>query len=345
MTTDRFLRACRGEPVDATPVWFMRQAGRYLPGYREVRARHSVLEIAKTPELASHVSLLAVKELGVDAAILFADIMLPLEAMGVRLTIADDVGPVIEAPIRSPADVEGLRPLDLDSLSFITVAIRRLKDKLRGLPLIGFCAAPFTLASYLIEGGASRDFAKTKRFLWTEREAWSDLLHRLRVGMASYLRFQVEAGADAIQLFDSWVGCLGPRDYRLRVMPHVRGLFDDLRDLDVPKIHFGTNTASLLALIREAGGDVISVDWRLPIDEAWERLGEGVGIQGNLDPAALLADPAEIEAQTRDILDRIDGRAGHVFNLGHGILPDTPVDHARLVVDRVHGWTARGRSS
>ena len=345
MAVDRFLRACWREPVDATPVWFMRQAGRYLPGYRDIRARHAVLEIAKTPELASQVALIAVKELGVDAAILFADIVLPLEAMGVRLTIVDDVGPVIESPIRSPDDVDRLRPLDLGSMSFLSESIRRLREKLNGLPLIGFSAAPFTLASYLIEGKPSRDFTRTKEFLWREPGAWHDLMHRLSAAMASYLRFQVEAGADAIQVFDSWVGCLGPRDYRLQVMPHVREIFDALRDLDVPKIHFGTNTATLLPLMREAGGDIISVDWRIPIDEAWDRVGHDVAIQGNLDPAVLLAGPAEIEAQARDILERIDGRPGHVFNLGHGILPGTPVEHARLLVKRVHEWTSRGGGS
>lgn len=337
---DRFLRACRREPVDATPVWFMRQAGRYLPGYAEVRAGYSVLEIAKRPDLCSHVTLLPVKELGVDAAILFADIMVPLEAMGVDLEIIDAVGPRIPSPVRTPGDVDRLRRLDPATLSFVPEAIRRIKAKLDGFPLIGFCAAPFTLASYLIEGGPSRDFTRTKEFMWRQPEAWRDLMARLSDAMAAYLRLQVEGGADAVQLFDSWVGCLGPRDYRLNVMPFTRRVFDDLRDLDVPRIHFGTNTASLLSLMREAGGDVISVDWRVPIDEAWDRVGHDVAIQGNLDPAVLLAGRDEIEAQVLDILGRVDGRPGHVFNLGHGILPGTPVEDARALVDRVHERTS-----
>jgi len=344
LKSDRFLRACWREPVDATPVWFMRQAGRYLPGYREARKAHTVLEICKQPALAAEVTVEAVRTLGVDAAIVFADIMLPLEAMGVSLEIKDRTGPVIDAPLESAEDVARLRPLNPEiDTPFVLEAVHRVREKLGGaVPLIGFCGAPFTLASYLIEGGPSRDFVRTRRFMRAQPETWTALMVHLTEAMSAYLTAQVRAGAQAVQIFDSWVGCLGPRDYRAFVLPHSRRLFESLHELDVPRIHFGTNTASLLDAMREAGGDVFSVDWRIPIDEAWRRVGYDRAIQGNLDPAVLLVNRDAIEAETRDVLDRVDGREGHVFNLGHGVLPDTPVEHARAVVDLVHTLTSRG---
>ncbi len=330
--------------MDATPVWFMRQAGRYLPGYRAIRREHSVLEICKTPALATQVTVEAVDILGADAAVLFADIMLPLEPMGVSLEIVDQSGPMIHTPIQTPEDVSQLAPLDPEAdTPYVLEAVRRVREKLAGkAALIGFCGAPFTLASYLIEGGPSRDFARTKRFMLTQRDPWTALMTHLADAMSGYLAAQVRAGAEAVQVFDSWVGCLSARDYRAFVLPYTRKLFDDLRELDVPRIHFGTNTGMLLEAMRSAGGDVFSVDWRIPIDEAWRRVGHDRAIQGNLDPAVLLAGSDVIETETRDIVDRVDGREGHVFNLGHGVLPDTPVEHAKAVVDLVHEMTARG---
>ncbi len=342
---DRFLRACWREPVDRTPVWFMRQAGRYLAGYKEIRAQHSVLEIAKTPDLSAKVTLLAVRELGVDAAILFADIMLPLEAMGVELDIVESVGPVIAGPLQGPDDVAKLQHFEPASVQFVAESVRMIKKKLGKLPLIGFCGAPFTLASYLIEGKPSKEFTKTKAFMWQQPAAWRDLMGQLAAAMSSYLRMQIEAGADAVQLFDSWVGCLDPKAYREHVLPFSKKIFDDLADLDVPKIHFGTNSATLLGAMREAGGDVISIDWRIPIDEAWERVGDDKALQGNLDPAVLLANDEAIEEHVKEILDRVENRPGHIFSLGHGVLPGTPVDHAKAVVEKVHAWTARGVAS
>jgi uroporphyrinogen decarboxylase len=320
----------------------MRQAGRYLPAYREIRKTHGVLDITKSPELASQVALEPVHTLAVDAAILFADIALPLQAMGFPIDIEKDVGPVTSLPIRAPEDVERLKAFDPALVPFIPETIRRLKEKLNGTPLIGFCGAPYTLASYMIEGRPSKDFAETKAFMWRHPDAWDALLRRLAEGMGAYLRMQTEAGADAVQIFDSWVGALAPDDYASRVARPTAGLFREVRESGVPAIHFGTGTATILPLMREAGGEVLAVDWRLPLDEAWARAGAKVALQGNLDPGALLAPLAVIEVKTRDILTRAGGRPGHIFNLGHGVLAGTPVDHARFVVDRVHALTAGG---
>jgi len=340
--TSRFLRACFREPVDATPVWFMRQAGRYMPGYREVRRGRGVLDIARTPALAVPVALEPVRTLGVDAAILFADIALPLQAMGFPIDIEEGVGPVSAVPVRAPEDIERLRPFEPAQVPFIPETIRRLKEKLRGLPLIGFSGAPFTLASYLVEGRPSKDFARTKEFMWSHPDAWAALLRRLAEGMGDYLRLQVEAGAEAVQVFDSWVGALSPPDYADAVAPATASLFRSLRETGVPAIHFGTGTAALLPAMRAAGGDVVSVDWRQPLDEAWRSLDGAVAIQGNLDPAAMLAPVAVLDAKVDDVLARAGGRPGHIFNLGHGVLPGTPVDHARRVVERVHARTGGG---
>jgi uroporphyrinogen decarboxylase len=335
----RFLQACRSEPTDVTPVWFMRQAGRYLPEYRALRVQHSLLELCHTPELAAQVTLQPVARLGVDAAILFADLLLPLEALGLGLAFADGEGPHIPHPVRRPEDVRKLAAVDpVADLGFVLEAARLAARALpSAVPLIGFAGAPFTLASYAIEGGATRTFTLTKRFMYAEPRAWYELLALLAELAGRYLAAQAEAGARALQLFDSWVGCLSPGDYATYVLPHSRRALELADAAGVPIIHFGTDTASLLADFARAGGDVVGVDWRVPLDVAWERIGPGRAIQGNLDPAALLAPAPELERQTRDVLARARGRAGHIFNLGHGVLPETPVEALQAVVAWVHG--------
>jgi uroporphyrinogen decarboxylase len=337
---DRFVRACRHEPVDATPIWFMRQAGRSFASYRKLRERYGILELAKSPELCAEVTLMPVRELGVDAAVLFADIMLPLEPMGVGLRIEPEVGPIIDRPIRSLADVAALRPFDPVEVSFTLDAIRMVKRELRGAAgVIGFSGAPFTLACYLIEGRPSRDFATAKAFMYREPAGWHDLMERLSVMVVAYLRAQVDAGADVVQLFDSWVGGLGPADYREFVQPHVRRIFAAL-DV-VPTIHFGTGTAALLELLAEAGGHVIGLDHRVSLADAWRRVGHDRGVQGNLDSARLLAGWEATRAGARAVLDEAAGRPGHVFNLGHGVLPETDTELLRRLVDLVHEQSAR----
>jgi uroporphyrinogen decarboxylase len=337
---DRFLRACRREPVDATPVWFMRQAGRSFAKYRALRQRYGILELAKTPELCAEVTLMPVRELGVDAAVLFADIMLPLEPMGVGLRIEPEVGPIIDRPIRSATEIEALRPFDPADVSFTLDAIRLVRRELDGeAGVIGFSGAPFTLACYLIEGRPSRDFATAKAFMYREPAAWHDLMERLTSMVGVYLRAQVDAGADVVQLFDSWVGGLGPADYATFVQPHVQRIFDALED--VPTIHFGTGTAALVELMAEAGGDIIGIDHRVSLADAWRGVGKDRGIQGNLDAARVVAGWEATEAGARAVLAEADGRAGHVFNLGHGVLPQTDTDVLRRLVDFVHEETAR----
>ena len=334
----RFLKACRSEPTDATPVWFMRQAGRYLPEYRALRQKHSLLELCHKPELAAQVTLQPVERLGVDAAILFADILLPFEPLGLGLAFTAGEGPQITRPIREANQVLELPPVDpAADLGYVIEAVRLVVRALRPeVPLIGFAGAPFTLASYAIEGGATRSFAVTKRFMYTEPRAWHELMRQLSELVGRYLAAQAHAGARAVQLFDSWVGCLSPADYATYVFPHSQRALQLPSDADVPVIHFGTDTATLLADFARAGGDVIGVDWRIPLDVAWERIGARA-IQGNLDPVALLAPRAELERQVRDVLARANRRPGHIFNLGHGVLPETPVDHVRAVVEWVHG--------
>jgi uroporphyrinogen decarboxylase len=337
---DRFLRACRREPVDATPVWFMRQAGRSFAAYRSLRERYGILELAKTPDLCAEVTLMPIRELGVDAAVLFADIMLPLEPMGVELRIEPEVGPIIDRPIRSAADVAALRPFDPAGVSFTLDAIRLVRRALDGKAgMIGFSGAPFTLACYLIEGRPSRDYAIAKAFMYREPAAWHDLMDRLSTMIVAYLRAQVEAGAEVVQLFDTWVGGLGPADYAAFVQPHVRRIFAGLDA--VPSIHFGTGTSALLELMADAGGDVIGIDHRMSLAEGWRRIGPERGVQGNLDAARLLAGWDATEAGARVVLDDADGRPGHVFNLGHGVLPGTDPGLLRRLVDFVHEQTSR----
>jgi uroporphyrinogen decarboxylase len=339
---DRFLRACRRQPVDRTPVWFMRQAGRYMPEYRALRAKHSLLTLCRTPELAMEVTLQPVDALGVDAAILFSDILLPLAPLGIPFDFQAGEGPVIETPVRSRTDIERLRRFEpREELGMVLEAISRLRRALEGrVPLIGFAGAPFTLASYAIEGGHSTNFAITKSLLYTDPEAWHRLAGLLAEVAGDYLRAQVEAGAQALQLFDSWVGALDAADYREFVLPHVRTVFARLEGTGVPVIHFGTGTGHLLEAQREAGGDVIGLDWRMPLDEGRARLGPTVAVQGNLDPTLLLGPRERLLARVDDVLARAGGRPGHVFNLGHGILPGTPVENVKAVVDHVHAATA-----
>jgi uroporphyrinogen decarboxylase len=317
----------------------MRQAGRYMPAYRKLRERHSILDLCHTPELAATVTLQPVERLGVDAAIVFADILLPFEPLRLGLSFAAGEGPIIARPIRDAADVERLPAFNIDAeLGYVFDAIRLARRALPDdVPLIGFAGAPFTLASYAIEGGASRSFTKTKRFMYQSPDAWHLLMGKLAELVGTYLAGQVRAGAQALQLFDSWIGCLSPDDYRTYVQPHTTRALRLAGAAAVPTIHFGTGTATFLEDFAAAGGDVISVDWRMPLDAAWTRIGDKRAIQGNLDPAALLAPAAERDRQVRDILKRAGGRPGHIFNLGHGILPETDVAAVRAVVDLVHG--------
>jgi len=338
LMNDRFLRACRAEPTDRTPVWFMRQAGRYQPEYRAMRQRVSMLELCRTPDLAAQATLLPVEQLGVDAAILFADITLPLAGMGVPFDLAEGVGPVIERPVRSEADIRGLRRFEPDrDVPYVLEAVRLIRGE-ASVPLIGFAGAPFTLASYLIEGRGSKDLLLTKRMLLGAPDLWHGLMSHLTDATLAYLRAQVQAGCQAVQIFDSWIGALSPADYESGVLPHMRRLFDGLRPLGVPAIHFGTGTAGLLRLMAQAGGDVIGVDWRIRLADAWPQIGPRA-IQGNLDPAVLLAPFDAVERSARGVLADAAGRPGHIFNLGHGVLPATPPDHLRRLVDVVHGHT------
>lgn len=317
----------------------MRQAGRSLPEYRALRQRHSLLELCHTPELAAQVTLQPVERLEVDAAILFADILLPFEPLGLGLSFAAGEGPQIERPIRAPAQVAQLPPVDpATDLGYVLETVRLVAGRLGPeVPLIGFAGAPFTLASYAIEGGSTRSFVRTKQFMYTETAAWHALLGRLAEIVGAYLAAQAAAGARALQLFDSWVGCLSPQDYRAYVLPHSRRALELAARPGVPVIHFGTGTAPFLEDFAAAGGDVIGVDWRIPLDAAWDRIGPARALQGNLDPAALLAPKAELERRVRDVIARAAGRPGHVFNLGHGVLPETPVAALQAVVELVHG--------
>jgi len=320
----------------------MRQAGRYLPEYRAVRARLGFLELCRNPEAAAEVTLQPVERLGVDAAILFADILLLVEPLGVGLEFAKGEGPLIHRPVRSPADVQALPPIDVENaVPFVFETVRIVTRALGGrIPLIGFAGAPFTVASYLVEGGPSRDYLHTKRLMYEAPDAWRQLMEILVGATARYLNGQIAAGADAVQLFDSWVGVLSPDDYRAFVLPHVRALVGTLVP-GTPVIHFGTGTAALLPLMRQAGGDVIGLDWRVDLDAGWSAVGHDVAIQGNLDPAVLLAPPSVIRERVKTILDRAGGRPGHIFNLGHGVHQETPVDHVRAMVEMVHELSDR----
>lgn len=335
------MRACRREPVPYTPIWLMRQAGRYMHEYRDVRARTGFLEMCKTPELAAEVTVTAADRLGVDAAIIFADILLILEPMGMSLEFAEGEGPVIHNPIREARDVDRLRELEsAEALSFVFDAIRLTRRALKpDLPLIGFSGAPFTLASYMIEGGGSKNYIHTKRLMYEDSRAWHAMMSLISRALSLYLNAQISAGAQAVQLFDSWVGCLSPGDYREYVLPHTESIIRSITP-GTPVLHFGTGTAALLELMKEAGGDVIGLDWRVDLSDAWQRVGD-VAVMGNLDPVTLLTNPEFIRKQAKQILDDADGRNGHIFNLGHGILPETPVDNVIALVDAVHELSQR----
>lgn len=337
-----FLKACRQEPTEFTPVWLMRQAGRFMPEYREIRAKVGFLELCKSPELAAEVTVMAVDKLGVDAAIIFADILLPLEPMGVGLEYAAGDGPLIHRPVRSQEDVTGLVPVNpTESLHFVMEAIARARAELAAdIPLIGFAGAPFTLASYLIEGGSSRHFAHTKTLMYRQPDAWHALMDFLAKMTSAYLNAQIAAGVQAVQLFDSWVGCLSQEDYREFVLPHTKSAISGV-NAQVPFIHFGTGTAHLLELMQQAGGSVIGLDWRTNLSDAWARMNHSVAVQGNLDPVVLFAEPSEIRKRSHAILKQAAGRPGHIFNLGHGVLPQTPTENVKALVEIVHELSRR----
>lgn len=334
----RFLRACRRQPVDTTPVWFMRQAGRYMPDYRELRQNYTLLQLCRTPDLATEVTLQPIRRLDVDAAIIFSDLLLPLDPIGVPFDFVKGEGPTIHTPIRTEADIARLQIFEpREALGYVLQAIRQVKGELPShIPLIGFAGAPFTLASYAIEGGHSNNFALTKALMYQHPAAWHRLCELLSSVVADYLVAQIEAGIDAVQLFDSWVGALNAADYREFVLPHTRRIFQALDGHNVPTIHFGTATGSILREMREAGGDVVGADWRIPIDEAWTRIGADRGIQGNLDPTLLFGPEDRLTRAADDILTRVGGRPGHIFNLGHGILPGTPVERVQHLARIVH---------
>ena len=342
MRSDRFLRACRLEPVDATPVWFMRQAGRYLPQYRALREKYTLLELCRQPELAVTVTLQPLEVIDLDAAILFSDLLLPFAPMGLAFDFVKGEGPSIANPIRSAADVARLTAFEPEALGHVLETIRILRGELEGrVPLIGFGGAPFTLAAYAIEGGPSRDYLRTKTFMYEEPGSWHRLCGLFADSMTTYLSAQVSAGAQALQIFDSWAGALGRGDYREFVLPYTKRIFEGLAPTGVPLIHFGVGATAILPDIVEAGGHVIGVDWRQNLDEAWATIGASRGIQGNLDPARLFGPRDRLLAAADDILQRAAGRPGHIFNLGHGVLPQTPVENVQALAQHVHERTKR----
>ncbi len=343
---DLFMRACRREPTERTPLWMMRQAGRYMPEYRAIRKDHDFLTMCKTPELAVEVTLQPVDLIGVDAAILFADILLPLEGMGLELSFAKNEGPVIGNPVRGMADVRALRVADpIADTGYVMDAIRILRHELRDkVPLIGFAGAPFTLASYMIEGGSTRAYIKCKSLMWSDPEAWDALMQVTTDTVIAYLLAQVEAGAQAVQVFDSWVGFLSPSDYERSVLPHTARVIEEVSRTGVPVIHFANNATSMISKVKRAGGDVIGLDWRVDIGDAIEWIGPDFAIQGNLDPMSLFAPVEVIEAKVVEILEKVGTRPGHIFNLGHGIHKDTDPEHAKALVRAVREHSTRIRS-
>lgn len=339
---DRFLKACRREPVDCTPVWMMRQAGRYLPEYREIRKKHTFLEMCKTPELAAEVTIQPVRRFELDAAIIFADILLPLEPMGIGLEFAKGEGPVIHNPVRTLADVKKLKPIDTEkSIGYLLKAIKIVLKELNGaVPLIGFTGAPFTLASYIIEGGGSRNYEHAKAMMFSEPEVWHKLMDHLADVVINYLNAQIDAGVQVVQIFDSWVGALGTSDYREFVLPHQKKAIAGIKKT-VPLIHFAHGASHLLEMVAEAGGDVIGLDWRCDLDSAWRRVGYTKAVQGNIDPITLFAPKEFIRKRVKEILDRAAGRNGHIMNLGHGILQQTPIENAETFINVTHELSKR----
>jgi uroporphyrinogen decarboxylase len=337
----RFVKACKAQSVDRTPVWFMRQAGRYMAEYRAVRKQYSLIEICKRPQVAAEVTITAADALGVDAAIIFADLLLPLEVMGLPFHFSAGEGPVIAKPVREQADVTRLRTDRAADLGYVAEAVRLVcKHFGTRLPVIGFCGAPFTLASYMIEGGGSRNYVHTKKMMYSSPAAWDELMRKLVAVVSAYAAEQVRAGADTIQIFDSWVGCLSVDDYRRYVLPRTTELVKLLQKTGGPIIYFGTESATLLPSMKETGAEVIGLDWRIPLDEGWRSLGSGA-VQGNLDPVLLFADWKELKSRAEDILRRAAGRPGHIFNLGHGILPETPVENVKALATFVREFQLR----
>ena len=337
-----FLMACYRKPTAYTPIWLMRQAGRYMKEYRALRKRFSFLEMCKNPELASTVTLLPIEKFKLDAAIIFADILLPLEPMGIELEFTKKEGPIIRHPIREIKQIKTLRAIEPEEdLPFLLEAIRTVRKELNGkIPLIGFSGAPFTLASYIIEGGHSKDYILTKGLMYQDRTAWDDLMKKISEVVIRYLNAQIRAGVQAVQLFDTWAGCLSPNDYEKYVLPYAKKVIERV-DRSVPLIHFATSSSAFLEQMKRAGGDVIGVDWRIDLGEAWARIGYNKAIQGNLDPVILLSSPALIEKEVKRILDGAGKRPGHIFNLGHGVLPETPADHVAFLVETVHRHSVR----
>jgi len=339
----RFVRACLRKPVDRTPVWFLRQAGRYMQEYRDVRKHHTLIEICKQPGLAAEVTIAAAEKLGVDAAIIFADLLLPLEPMGLDFEFQAGEGPVVRHPVRTPEDVQALRTDRAGELDYVARAIQKVAAHFRErLGIIGFCGAPYTLASYMIEGGGSRNYIQTKQLMYRHPAAWGSLLEKLVVVLTDYCRQQVQGGADVIQIFDSWVGSLARADYREYVLEVTKRFVQSVQQMGVPVIYFGVETAALLADMASTGADVIGLDWRQPLDEAWREVGHGRAVQGNLDPITLFAPLEVLETRVKEILRAAAGRAGHIFNLGHGIVPATPVEHVQAVVKMVHEYKGIG---
>ena len=339
--TSRFLDACRRRPTDVRPVWFMRQAGRYMKAYRDIRAKNSLLEMCKRPDLASAITLQPVEALDVDAAIIFADILLPVEPMGLKLKYVNNEGPVISNPVMSSEDVDALSTSNTDDLGYVGEAIQQSVRALAGrVPLIGFCAAPFTLASYMIEGGASKNFLRTKRMMYSDETLWRRLMGKIVDVLAPFATMQVAQGARAIQVFDSWVGALAADDYVRCAQPYSRALIERIKSTGVPVIHFGTGASGYFRELHAAGGDVMGCDWRINIDQAWMDISYRSAIQGNLDPVALFAPLPELRTKVHDLLRRTGTRPGHIFNLGHGILPETPVENVKAVVQMVREFRA-----
>ncbi|MBI5418436.1 uroporphyrinogen decarboxylase [Candidatus Poribacteria bacterium] len=338
-----FIKACRREKTEYTPVWLMRQAGRYMEEYRQIKTKYTFLEMCKNPEIAATVTLQPIKKIPLDAAIIFADILLPLEGMGINFNFGKNDGPVISNPVRTAQDVEKILVIEPEKdVPYLIEAIKIVRRELDGkIPLIGFSGAPFTLASYIIEGGHSKDYALTKIMMYNEPLVWHKLMDKLTSTIIKYLTAQVQAGAQALQLFDSWIGCLSEGDYREFILPYSKKIFVSLKQFNIPTIHFGTGTSHILELLKEAGGDVIGVDWRTDLDKAWARLGNDVAVQGNLDPIVLLCKPEEIIKKAKKILDLANNRPGHIFNLGHGILQQTPVENVITLVNTVHEYSKR----
>jgi uroporphyrinogen decarboxylase len=338
----KFVRACKSQPVESTPVWFMRQAGRYMPEYRAIRKKHSLLEICKKPELAAQVTIEAAEFLKVDAAIIFADLLLPLEVMGLPFHFAAGEGPVIEKPVRSHEDIAQLRTDRAAELGYVAEAVSKVvKHFAEKIPVIGFCGAPFTLASYMIEGGGSRHYLHAKKMMYNSPAEWDELMTKLVDVTTEYSAAQVRAGADVIQIFDSWVGCLSVEDYRRYVLPHVTRMVKRLQKTGAPIIYFGTDSATLLPAMNETGAEVIGLDWRIPLDQGWSALNHRCAVQGNLDPVLLFADWKELKFRAENILRQAAARPGHIFNLGHGILPETPVENVKNLARFVQEYSIR----